>query len=487
MPTLVVTYTFASSAQGFGSHAGTWSNLTWNGSLGNPPGSLESNYEGSGGLDSNYWAIATTFVALGVPTNATITGITAGSLDSQCIAFTGTPTGCTSGAATLTAGATIATLSSQRSISGLDGTWVTSGGVDATGLSLDSSLLFTIFIPNTLGATVAGANKSVTLVQDNLAFTLTYVTAALPYGVLRPTALYRVPPPRRAGRVLLPRWFTPPPPQVQPLHWAIAAGSGLIGHDARNRRRGRVWVPTVAPAVPVFGPPPVPTGFSQEYILSVNPPYQYGTELLLSWVADAPAGLVFQVYLDGQLVWSGSGTSASIPLPAVAGRIDIGTVSAANQQVSFGSSLPAAPLREAELTWTGGTYEAADIGGFHVYGSDAPGGSVDYGSVLATVPAYTAGIVTDGYGYGGFGQGGFGEAAGSYSWTSGPKAGGSWAFGVKAFDTAGNEGTAATATVAIAAPPLEPGAFGTNLRLKYTYVGPPTFEATLTWNSSPAA
>jgi hypothetical protein len=258
-------------------------------------------------------------------------------------------------------------------------------------------------------------------------------------------------------------------------------GLTVTGHGPAPRR-GRV---RLLPPVPLLGTPP-PATFSQAFIQSVNPPYQYGTELLLSWTSNAPAGLVFQVYLDGALIWSGSSNRVSIPLPTTVGRIDIGTVSTANKMVSFGSSLPAAPLREAELTWLGGTYEAADIGGFHVYGADAAGSPVDYGAVLATVPAYTAGIITDGFGYGGFGQGGFGEAAGSYAWTSDPLAGGSWSFGVKPFDQAGNEGTAATATVSIAAPPLEPAPFSANVRLHYSY-NATNHGVTLNWNGSPAA
>ena len=237
--------------------------------------------------------------------------------------------------------------------------------------------------------------------------------------------------------------------------------------------------------MPLLGTPP-PATFSQAFIQSVSPPYQYGSEVLLSWTSNAPAGMVFQVYSDGALVWSGFGTRCSIPLPATVGRIDIGTVSAANKQVSFASSLPAAPDRSAELSWLGGTYQAADIAGFHVYGADSPGGAVNYTALLATVPAYTAGIVTDGFGYGGFGEGGFGEAAGSYSWESDPLSGGSWQFGVKPFDTAGNEGTAATATVSISAPPLPPAPFSTNVRLEYAYDAS-DFEVTLNWNASGAA
>ena len=235
--------------------------------------------------------------------------------------------------------------------------------------------------------------------------------------------------------------------------------------------------------MPLLGTPP-PAMFSQSFIQSVNPPYQYGTELLLSWTSNAPAGLVFQVYLDHQLVWSGSSARAAIPLPTAVGRIDIGTVSNANRMVSFGLSLPAAPQRAAELSWLGGTYEAADIAGFHVYGADAAGGSIDYATPLGTVPAYTAGIITDGFGYGGFGLGGFGEAAGSYSWTSDPLAGGSWSFGVRPFDLAGNEGTAATATVSIAAPPLRTAPFFTNVRLDCSY-NVVNNQVTLNWNASP--
>jgi hypothetical protein len=47
--------------------------------------------------------------------------------------------------------------------------------------------------------------------------------------------------------------------------------------------------------------------FSQADITGVNPPVQFGTELLLSWTSTATAGTVFQVYLDQQLAWSGVG------------------------------------------------------------------------------------------------------------------------------------------------------------------------------------
>ena len=85
--------------------------------------------------------------------------------------------------------------------------------------------------------------------------------------------------------------------------------------------------------------------FSQANITGVNPPVQHGTELLLSWSSTAAVGTVFQVYLNQQLVWSGVGLKCSIPLPSTLSRIDIGTVGPGEDQVPFGSTLPAAPAR----------------------------------------------------------------------------------------------------------------------------------------------
>ena len=149
--------------------------------------------------------------------------------------------------------------------------------------------------------------------------------------------------------------------------------------------------------------------FSQSTITSVNPPVQHGTQLLLSWTSSAPGGTLYQVYLNQQLVWSGVGLSCSIPLPTAISRIDIGTVGSAESQADFAAELPPTPARQATLSWLGGTYQGADIAGFHIYGEYTPGGGIDDTTILATVPTYVAAIITDGFGYGGFGQGGFGH------------------------------------------------------------------------------
>jgi len=227
-------------------------------------------------------------------------------------------------------------------------------------------------------------------------------------------------------------------------------------------------------------------GFSQAAITSVNPPVPSGGQVWISWTSSSPAGTWFQVYVDEQLTWWGQQLAIWLPIP-IEGvlRVDIGTVLPGEEQTDFSADLPAGPNREVTLTWRGGTYEGADLGGFHVYGENWPGAGIGYSTPLATIAAYPAGIVTDGFGFGGFGYGGFGESAGSYTWTSRSLTAGTWNWAVKPFDLAGNEGAAVTTAVAINVPPLEPAAYPDRTRLHYTYDAAPTFEVTLNWQASP--
>ena len=182
-------------------------------------------------------------------------------------------------------------------------------------------------------------------------------------------------------------------------------------------------------------------GFSQATITSVAPPvFQYGFAKL-SWTSSSPSGTWFQVYADLTLVWWGTQTTTTIPVPADTSSIDIGTVGPGEQMTSFAASLEGTN-RFASLSWDGGSYESIDIAGFHVYSGSTPGGAVSYTTPVATITAYPQGIITDGFGDGGFGDGGFGQAASTYNWTSGALAGGTWNFAVKAFDIAGNLSTA---------------------------------------------
>ncbi len=225
--------------------------------------------------------------------------------------------------------------------------------------------------------------------------------------------------------------------------------------------------------------------FSQAEIISVNPPVAQGSQLLVSWTTSAPPGTLFQAYLEGKLVYSGVATSCALPMPPAVGRIDVGTVAPGERQVNWSASLPPRPQRRASLSWQGGTYLGTAIVGFHVYGESTPGGGINYSQPLATLPAYTGGVITDGYGNGGYGQGGYGQASGVYSWTSPPVSGGTWNWAVCPVDSAGNVGPPQNAPTTLAAPPPPPAPFTDGARLQYQY-NPASREAVLTWNPSPA-
>jgi hypothetical protein len=149
--------------------------------------------------------------------------------------------------------------------------------------------------------------------------------------------------------------------------------------------------------------------FSQATITSVDPPVYVGFQVFLSWTSSSPAGTWFQIYLNDALAWWGQVTRATLILGTVGPiRVDIGTVDAGEEQTDFSSSLAPAPARRAELSWLGGSFEAPDLAGFRVFGSDVAGGSVDMSRILSDITAYPSGILTDGFGFGGFGDGGFG-------------------------------------------------------------------------------
>ena len=213
-----------------------------------------------------------------------------------------------------------------------------------------------------------------------------------------------------------------------------------------------------------------------------------GVELLLAWTSAASEGTYFQIYVAGRLAWFGTSRQAWLPYPTGLGpavSILVGTVGPGEQATDFSSSLAIVPDR-ALVTWNGGLWEAPDIAGFHVYMSPAAGLAASYATSVATVPLSVAGQSTSGYGFGGYGIGGYGQAAGNYSWTSGHLSGGVWTFGVKPFDSVGNEGSTQEGSVTIAAPPRPPALNSAGLRLTYTY-DQPTRVVTLHWLASPDA
>jgi hypothetical protein len=208
-----------------------------------------------------------------------------------------------------------------------------------------------------------------------------------------------------------------------------------------------------------------------------------GGDLHVWWESSAPAGSTHQLYVDGRLAYFGPDRRAVVPPPPGRPFLVVGVVPAADAQEHHGADLPPPPGggEFARLTWEGGTYLDPRLVGFRMYQGATPGAAVDYARPVAAIPAYPAGIICDGYGVGGYGKGGYGAAAGSYAWTSGRLAPGTWHFGVRPYNTAGVEGAAYEWSVAIGGPPAPPARFADGSRLHSAY-DPTTRTVTITWN-----
>lgn len=211
-----------------------------------------------------------------------------------------------------------------------------------------------------------------------------------------------------------------------------------------------------------------------------------GREVRIAWTSSAPAGTIFQVYLDRALWWHGTDRYLDVPWPRSRVRIDVGHVGAGEGGSDFSGSLPSdpEPSDRVQLTWQGGAWQG-DVAGYAIYQSATAGGSVSYTTRVGYVPATTAGVDLSGFGQGGFGDGGWGQAAVSYAWTSARLGSGVWSFAVVPVDPAGNaQGSPTTTTATVVAAPNPPAPNAAGVRLTYTY-NAGTRVPTLIWQASP--
>ena len=217
-----------------------------------------------------------------------------------------------------------------------------------------------------------------------------------------------------------------------------------------------------------------------------------GGGTIVTWTSSSPDGTIFQLYMSRVLSYAGPSRVTILPNPGKKVFFQVGTVNPGEENINFASSLPllSGTGDTAILRWLGGLWEepfgpGSGMSGFNVYGEATPGGGINYGAILDTVPLGVPGLETTGYGAGGYGMGGYGGGGGgTYFWQSGTLKNGTWHFGVKPFDIAGNLGTAVEATVVIAVPPEPPARNSVGLRMTYTY-DPILFKATLNWLASP--
>ncbi len=222
--------------------------------------------------------------------------------------------------------------------------------------------------------------------------------------------------------------------------------------------------------------------FSQATLVGQPVLAAVGSHLRVSWQTTAPAGTLWQVYLNRKLAWRGKSRSVLFPLPRDRVEVEVGSVAPGEGATDFSAMLPAGAPDKALLQWDGDPAMSA----FRVYGSSVAGGPVVYTKPLGIVAATVAGVDLTGWGNGGWGSGYWGHSFASYSWTSGRLSTGVWSFDVVPVDQAGNEAARATTpiTVTITAAPSPPAFLPGGTRLSYTF-NATTRVPTLTWGASP--
>jgi hypothetical protein len=226
--------------------------------------------------------------------------------------------------------------------------------------------------------------------------------------------------------------------------------------------------------------------FSTATITSGPTPTADGPNTIVSWTSSSPDGTLFQLYVNGRLTWHGPQHWTVLPTASYRVYYQVGTVDFDEGDTDFSSSLPAIPGagNRAFLTWNGGYWEGADIAGFHVYAGTTPGGAVSYTTPVAFVPIGIPGLSVGGYGEGPYGTTPYGSGSQKYEWTSDPLTNGTWHFGVKPIDSAGNEGTTLEVSGTITGEPATVPPNSSGLKLTYTY-NATTHVATLNWLASP--
>lgn len=230
-----------------------------------------------------------------------------------------------------------------------------------------------------------------------------------------------------------------------------------------------------------------------------------GSRVTLEWTSTAPAGTLYQIYLQGKLAWWGDELHATVGAPVGLVDVQIGSVAAGELTTDFSQlgldslsfdvgGLDAAALslvtitNRALLAWSG--FGAAEYRIFEGGGAGFDHGGFDLGSLdgsagtlVGTVAALES-TSSDGLDTAGFDVGGLDLLGGNFSWTSDPLMRGTWNFSVVPYDTGGAAGTPSLATVTITAPPRSPTPNTAGKRLTYTYNGT-THAVTLNWLDSP--
>jgi hypothetical protein len=169
------------------------------------------------------------------------------------------------------------------------------------------------------------------------------------------------------------------------------------------------------------------------------------------------AGVSFQVYSGGGFLCATGEPQASVPArPGELSWFEVIGVATHLKGLEQSNVIEKSLGRKVELEWPGSV--SADVEAYRVY-HDSRSGTVDYGTVTDEVEAKPGGVALTGYG-----------------WTSDELGSGTWKFGLRTVDGAGNVRTSPVREVAVSITPTPdpPGGLG------HTYDGA-SHKATLTW------
>lgn len=177
MATVTKTFSFAADAEGFVANPGANSTLSWDGSVGNPAGSLKARVTGRNKNDSNSWAWTGTWEQLGVPTGSTVSSIRVDSAYTRCTEYA-TGSSSTIGPYQVKdgGGSLLATLWSGRTITGTDASWVAvAAQADQTVPSAvqDSTSTISIVLADSLSTGASNA-AAVSTYDDEVVLVITY-------------------------------------------------------------------------------------------------------------------------------------------------------------------------------------------------------------------------------------------------------------------------------------------------------------------------
>jgi hypothetical protein len=170
------------------------------------------------------------------------------------------------------------------------------------------------------------------------------------------------------------------------------------------------------------------------------------------------AGIAFQVYSSGALCLATSETNAVVPVERdELNWFEVLGVATHLQGLDQSNVVEGSFGRKVRLAWSASA--SLDASAYRIY-HDNRTGTIDYNTVAGEVDAKPGGVALE-----------------RYAWTSGELRSGTWRFGIRAVDSAGNVRTspAREAAVTLTATPDPPG-------MPACSYNPVTHAATLSWS-----